>query len=62
MDFEESESISGGVLCILVKSNICPHMLDVQEANVSSSQIGNYFFGCSFADGWNSRSRSIGMR
>ena len=41
---------------VSLKVNICSHKLDVQEANVSVSQfhrIGNYFFGCWFANGWN---------
>ena len=41
---------------VSLKVNICSQKLDVQEANVSVSQfhrIGNYFFGCWFANGWN---------
>ena len=48
---------------VLSESNICSHKLDVQEANISVSQfyrIGSYFFGCWFANGWYSCSRSLG--
>ena len=41
-------------LLYLWKLNICSHKLDVQEANISVSQfhrIGDYFFGCWFANG-----------
>ena len=38
-DPEDSKSTSGGVLCIFWNSNICTDQLDVQEANVSVSQL-----------------------
>ena len=50
------------LICIR-KANICSHQLDVQEANVSVSRfhrIGSCFFGCLFANGWYSCSRSMG--
>ena len=44
----------------LRESNICPHQLDVQEANVSIPQfcrIRNHFVGCWTANGWCTCSR-----
>ena len=46
------------------KSNICPDQLDVQEANVSVSQlhrIRNHIVGCRFAYGWFTCARLVGF-
>ena len=51
-DLEDSTSTSGGVLCIVWKSNICADQLDVQEAEVSISQLHrtrDHIVGCWFA-------------
>ena len=45
------------------KSNICTDQLDVQEANVSISQlhrIRNHIVGCWFAYGWFTCARLVG--
>ena len=51
---EDSKSTSGGVLVHFWKSHTCTDQLDVQEANVSVSQlhrIRDHIVGCWFADG-----------
>ena len=63
-DLEDSKSTSGGVLCIFGKSNICTDQLDVQEANVSVSQlhrIRDHIVGCWFANGWFTCARLVGF-
>ena len=52
-DLEDSNFNLGRKLMYLWKSNIRPHLLDVQETNVSISQfysIRNNFVGCWFKD------------
>ena len=54
----------GESLMYLWKPNICPHQLDVQEANVSIPQfyrIWNHFVGCWTANGWTACSRPLGL-
>ena len=38
-DLDDSKSTSGGVLCVFRKPNICANKLDVQESNLSFTQI-----------------------
>ena len=63
-DLVDSKSTSGGVLLHFWKANICTDQLDVQEANVSISQlhrIRNHIAGCWFAYGWFICARLMGF-
>ena len=47
-DLEDSNSTSGGSLCVFGKSYVCSNQLDVQETNFSFAQfnrIGNHILG-----------------
>ena len=62
-DVEDSKINIRRSFVLFRKSNICTDQLDVQEANVSISQlhrIRNHIVGCWFAHGWTACSLSLG--
>ena len=63
-DLEDAKSTSGGVLCIVGSRTFVPIKLDVQEANVSVSQLHSVrdnIIGCWFAYVWSTCTRLVGF-
>ena len=62
-DLEDSQSTSGGVLCIFGSRTFVPSQLDVQETDCCLAQfyrVWNHFSGCWTSNGWPSCSRPLG--